>query len=336
MAATEERTEALRALVREVASAIQAIDERMLDSDYIKHEVLGLQKGTSPTGYGYDDLEVYSEDLDTTRFLERHLASVLRNFIIECLAGPATRPDHYCPLLAAAYGAVHNDPARSIQVLEKRRAVLNGFLNSAEVALEVYDRETDTTPSFRRRRPRIGAAATETEPRRLENTQSSDSERDAQEAISSRPRMLGKLLLSGFISNSTLIALVTLFTTAASILAAYGYRVATERERERERDVDPSWGSAEFYNTAQGALMQLLGLYVTVQPALRHGAVRSSYTRWSWLLAALGAAAPFLAVGYFRRGPDASQLVLFVGSAIQSTIVLQLIWAVDNMERKRR
>lgn len=153
-------------------------------------------------------------------------------------------------------------------------------------------------------------------------------EGNTQETSSSQ-KVLRKLL-SAFISNGTLVAFITLFTTAASILSAYGYRVAIETPKEL------GWNSPEFCNTAQNALMQLLSLYVTIQPALRHRTVQRSYSRWSWLLAGLGAIAPFSAVGYFRRGCDASQLVLFVGSAIQSAIILQLIWAVDNIERKRK
>lgn len=127
-----------------------------------------------------------------------------------------------------------------------------------------------------------------------------------------------------------MIACVMLFTLASAILSAYAYDLAIQEPK------DTGWDSPEFYSTVSNALMQLLGLYVTILPVLRHKDLQSSYNRWSWGLAGLSFIAPFIAIGYFRRGPDASQIVLFVGSAIQSTIILQLIWALDNIERKRK
>lgn len=162
---TAERSEALRDFVREVISAIQDVDEQVLGTDYIKYDVIRLEKGTEPNGYDYTDPEAHFEDFDDIRYWEKYFEFVLRewnldqhgermsnselNFIIERLTAPASRLDHYGPLLTAEYGNVPNAPAKRIQGINKRRTVLNGFLNSAEVALEVYYKETGTSRLFR-------------------------------------------------------------------------------------------------------------------------------------------------------------------------------------------
>ncbi|KAK5633638.1 hypothetical protein RRF57_009352 [Xylaria bambusicola] len=344
-------------LVREASSAIQDVDEQVLSSDYIRHEVIGLKKGPGgvascsgfkpfgfePVSFDYSDPEAHFANYDAIRLWEKYFAFVLRewnldehgermgnselNFLIERLSAAATQLDHYGPLLVAEYAGVRNAPVRRVQGINKRRTLLNGFLYSAEVALEVYYKKRNVLPTLRQRRPVTKRSTTE--PTQESNeTRSSNSELEEEE--SRRSRKLLRKLFSGFISDSTLITCVTLFTVASAILSAYGFSVAIQTPK------DASWDSPEFYNTAQNALMQLLGLYVTIVPALRHKNLQSSYHRWSWVLAGLSFIAPFIAIGYFLRGPDASQLVLFVGSAIQSAIILQLIWAVDDMERKRK
>ncbi|KAI0513251.1 hypothetical protein F5B22DRAFT_637201 [Xylaria bambusicola] len=353
-------TYSLGDLVREVSSAIQDVDEQVLSSDYIRHEVIGLKRGPGgvtsysgfkpfgfePVSFDYSDPEAHFANFDAIRLWEKYFAFVLRewnldehgermgnselNFVIERLSASATQLDHYGPLLVAEYAGVRNAPTRRVQGINKRQTLLNGFLYSAEVALEVYYKKrtcVDVLPTLRQRRPVTKSNTTEPASE-SEEIQSSNSELEVEE--SRRSRKLLRTLFSGFISDSTLITCVTLFTLASAILSAYGFSVAIQTPK------DASWDSPEFYNTAQNALMQLLGLYVTIVPALRHKNLQSSYHRWSWVLAGLSFIAPFVAIGYFLHGPDASQLVLFVGSAIQSTIILQLIWAVDDMEKKRK
>ncbi|KAI1421914.1 hypothetical protein F5Y12DRAFT_765334 [Xylaria sp. FL1777] len=350
---TIERTQALRDFVREVSNAIQDVDEQVLSCDYIRYDVIGLKRGVGPigfkpigfeaVGFDYSDPEAHFEDVDSIRIWEKYFEFVLRewnldqhgermsnsqlNFIIERLTAPATQLDHYGSLLTAEYGNVPNAPAKRVQGIAKRRTVLNGFLNSAEVALEVYYKKRDVKPTLRQRRPVAETSLKEVEQKR-NDMHSSTSTHEAHEISTSRKFLRG--LFNGFTSNSTLITFTTLSTIASAVLSAYGYSVAITTPKAL------SWNSPEFYNTVQSALMQLLSLYVTILPALRHRNVHSSYNQWSWLLAGLGVVAPFLAIGYFPRGPDASQLVLFAGSAIQSTIILQLIWAVDDIEGKRK
>ncbi|KAI0115687.1 hypothetical protein GGR51DRAFT_503767 [Nemania sp. FL0031] len=336
-------TQALRDFVREVSSAVEDVDEQVLGSDYIKYNILGLEKGDEPIAFEYSDPEAHFENFDDIRYWQRYFEFILRewnldqhgermsnselNFLIERLTAPAIRLDHYGPLLIAEYGNVPNAPVKRLQGIDKRRTLLNGFLNSAEVALEVYYKKRGVKPTLRQRRPVAETDATEAV-QQSNNTRPPASKQEIQKTSSSR-RVISKLF-QGFISNGTLITFTALFTIASAILSAYGYSVAIGAPKEL------GWSSPEFYNTAQGALMQLLSLYVTILPALRHKNLKSSYNRWSRLLASLGVIAPFLAIGYFRRGPDASQLVLFVGSAIQSTIILQLIWGVDDIQRKQK
>ncbi|KAI1355891.1 hypothetical protein F5Y01DRAFT_268000 [Xylaria sp. FL0043] len=355
MANTIQRTQALRDLVREVASAIQDVDEQVLSSDYIRHSVIGLKKGTEPVGlrplgfeavgFDYEDPEAHFENFDSIRLWEKYFAFILRewnldqhgermsnselNFIIERLTAPATRLDHYGPLLTTEYGNVPNGPAKRVQGIEKRRTLLNGFLNSAEVALEVYYKKRKVKPTLRQRRP-VADTVTKDAVHQADEARASARADEAKELSPSRNVV--QKLFRGFISNGTLISFTTLITLASAILSAYSYSVAISSSAPKAQ----SWNSPEFYNTLQSALMQLLSLYVTVLPALRHRRLQSSYHRWSWVLAGLGVVAPLFAIGYFSRGPDLVQLVLFVGSAVQSTIVLQLVWAVDEVERKQK
>ncbi|KAI1271838.1 hypothetical protein F5Y07DRAFT_404006 [Xylaria sp. FL0933] len=338
-----QHTQALRDLVREVSSAIQDVDEHVLSSDHIKQNVIGLEEGSEPVGFDYEDPEAHFEDSYSIRLWEKYFAFILRewnldkhgermsnselNFILELLTAPATQLDHYGPLLTAEYGNVPNGPVKRVQGIDKRRTLLNGFLNSAEVALEVYYKKRKVKPTLRQRRP-VADTVTKDTVHQADDERASAPAREARE-LSRSPNVTRKLF-KGFISNGTLITFTTLITLASAILSAYSYSVAILTPRPL------SWNSPEFYNTAQSALMQLLSLYVTVLPALRHRSVQSSYHRWSWLLAGLGVFAPLFAIGYFPRGPDVVQLVLFVGSAVQSTIVLQLVWAVDEVERKRK
>ncbi|RWA11591.1 hypothetical protein EKO27_g3492 [Xylaria grammica] len=282
------RTEALRDFVREVISAIRDVDEHVLSSDYIKHYVLELENGAEPVGFDYSDPEAHFEDFDDIRFWEKYFSFVLRewnldqhgermgnselNFLIERLTAPATQLDHYGPLLMAEYEKVPNAPAKRAQGISKRMAVLNGFLNSAEVALEVYykKRSIYVKPTLRQRRPVRDANTTESG-QQPDDTESSTPEPEARE--NSPRRKLLRKLFSGFTNNSTLITFVALFTIASAILSAYGYSVAIRTPK------DLGWDSPEFYNTLQSALMQLLGLH------------------WSWWLAGLGAIAPILAIG---------------------------------------
>ncbi|KAI0533019.1 hypothetical protein GGR58DRAFT_522164 [Xylaria digitata] len=339
-----QHTYSLGDLVREVSNAIQDADEQVLSSDYIRHEVIGLKKGPGgaaaysgfkpigfePVSFDYSDPEAHFANYDAIRLWEKYFAFVLRernldehgermgnselNFLIERLSASATQLDLYGPLLVAEYAGVRNTPAGRIH---------------AEVALEVYYKKrtcVDALPTLRQRRP-VTKSNTEESVQESSEIQSSSPEQEIEGT--SRRRRFVRRLFSSLISNSTLITCVTLFTVASVILSAYGYSVAIQIPK------DATWDSPKFYSMAQNALMQLLGLYVTIVPALRHKNLQTSYHRWSWVLVDLGFIAPFIAISHFPRGPDASQLVLFVGSAIQSTIILQLIWAVDNIERKR-
>ncbi|KAI0407603.1 hypothetical protein F4802DRAFT_552634 [Xylaria palmicola] len=327
----------LRDLVGEVIAAIQEVDEHVLASDYIKCDVLDLVPGTEANGYNYTDPEAHFEDFGDIRYWEKYFEFVLRewnqgqhgrrmnesqfNFVIERLTTAASRLDHFGPQLAAMYQGIPKFPQRRIHGIVRRRTVLNSFMNSAEIGLEQHYSSADssTTRTLRQRWPipRAGRA----EPLREENDASSNTSRPEAEGIASRN--VPERLISAATTNGALISLTTLATIVSGIIQAYGYSIETSNEAMGQ--------SAEFFNTLQSALMQLLSLYVTMLPAVRHRSVQSSYQKWSWVLAGLGFTSPFLAIGVSPNNPAVGQLVLFLGSAVQSTIILQLIWAMDHM-----
>ena len=64
--------------------------------------------------------------------------------MLERLRASATELDLYGLLLVAKYEGVRNVPPRRPHGIKKRMTVLNGFLYSAEVALEAYYISTST------------------------------------------------------------------------------------------------------------------------------------------------------------------------------------------------
>jgi len=151
----------LRDLVREVVAAIQHVDEHVLSTDYIKWEVLDLVRGTEANGYDYSDPEAHLEDFDDLRYWEQYFEHVLGewqldvdgermseaqlNFIIDRLTPAASLLDFYGSLLVDTYRNIPDVPGNRIQGILRRQAVLNGFLNSAEIGLEHYYRSVGTS-----------------------------------------------------------------------------------------------------------------------------------------------------------------------------------------------
>ena len=147
--------------------------------------------------------------------------------------------------------------------------------------------------------------------------------------MSKTPRK-GSESLPNIQSNGTLIAFTFLATMAAAIVQGYSYWLATSEETPQQG----TWNSAECYSTIQSCIMQLLGLYITVLPALRHRGVRKSYAWWSFLLGVLSAVSAILSVACFAYSPAFSQLALFLGSGTQATIVMQLVFAMDRVVKQ--
>ncbi|KAK4224041.1 hypothetical protein QBC38DRAFT_371830 [Podospora fimiseda] len=92
-----------------------------------------------------------------------------------------------------------------------------------------------------------------------------------------------------------------------------------------------TWKSPEYLSTIQDSVMQLLGLYITLLPALRHQIVRKSYEWWSFAIAALSGTLAVLLMGCYFYSPAVSQLALFLSSAMQAAIVMQMEFAVERV-----
>jgi hypothetical protein len=86
------------------------------------------------------------------------------------------------------------------------------------------------------------------------------------------------LSLSIVQSNATLIALTSLITLTAAMLESRAFNLSVSQKGLLPGKIsDP-----DFYSMLQNSIMQLLSLYVTVLPALRHQEARRSYAWWTW------------------------------------------------------
>ncbi|KAK3984188.1 hypothetical protein QBC44DRAFT_337458 [Cladorrhinum sp. PSN332] len=326
-------------LVQRVVSAIKIVDDHVLRSKYIRVDVLELEPEFRPVGFDHLDTEARIEDMDGVWLWEEYFEFLLKswieggdgdrlseaafNFIIERLSAAASDLDHYGPQLVRAYRRIPSIPETRAGGIERRQTVLNGFLNSAEIALEQWYRHAGILEkrTLRRRRNILGLLKDEA----TEDVTSSEplvapsASRKSQGILPNAIRVLA--------SNGTLIALSFRTTTAAGIVQAYGYWLASETGQPQHG----TWNSPDCLSTIQSCIMQLLGLYITVLPALRHRSVRKSYAWWSFALAVLSATSAVLSVVCFFYNPAISQLALFLGSAMQAAIVMQMAFAVDRI-----
>ncbi|KAI1326759.1 hypothetical protein F5Y16DRAFT_222267 [Xylariaceae sp. FL0255] len=333
---------ALHDVVGEVIAASKEVDEHILRTNWMKDYTAARIENDYGFAFDLGDSEVYLENLNNVRLWDRYFEYILNewdsdidgdrmsearfNYIIERLTAPASALDLYGSQLVTMYQSVPNVPEKRIQGIIRRRTVLNSFLNSAEIALFNWYKSEDRLENrtLRQRRPVPDAKGRAPLLAKSDSGHDFAANKEMQHATSTH-RVEG---WDAFTSRSTLIAVTVLITVGSTILSAYGFAIASYSE--------PSYHSADFFNTLQSSLMQLLGLYVTVQPAVRHNVVSSSYHRWSWGLSALGAVSPCLAIGTYRINPAISQLVLFLGSALQSVVVLELLWAVDDLVESRQ
>jgi len=143
-------------LVTKVVLAIRVVDEHVLRSDYIRYEILRLEAGDRPVGYNYTDPEAHLENSDGIRFWEEYFGHLLKvwdedddgdilseakfNFIIDRLTTAASTLDYHGSQLVEAYGRIPSIPEARLEGIERRRTVLHGFLNSAEILLEHWYR----------------------------------------------------------------------------------------------------------------------------------------------------------------------------------------------------
>ncbi|KAK9772590.1 putative RGS domain-containing protein [Seiridium cardinale] len=346
------RQSSLTDLVTQVVFAIQTVDEHVLNSDYISYEVIQLEPGDKPLPYDYSNPEVYLERFDGLGYWEQYFEWVLKewdldedgermseakfNFIIDRLTAAATILDLYGPQLVRRYREIGNVPEKRIHGVLRRRAILNGFLNSAALALENWYRGMgilkDRRLRSRRRLPDPGGPEEEVEENMalaaaetIRNGPRVD-EREKQRGWISRSFRGGNAIL---LNNSAVLSLVVFVIIISAIIQMYGFTVAiTSAEKKQAAVTDP-----DFYSGLQSCLMQGLGLYITMLPALRHHQLQHSYTWWIWLSALLAFLAIITAAVSYVFSPAVSQLALFLASAIQSLMVLQLIWAVETVTK---
>jgi hypothetical protein len=92
----------------------------------------------------------------------------------------------------------------------------------------------------------------------------------------------------------------------------------------------------DFFTTLQSTLMQLLGLYTSLLPALRHEAIRNYYQSWAWALSFFSAACSIAASVTYVFFPVLAPLLGFLGTAGQSVVVLQLVFAVGGVDKVDR
>lgn len=81
--------------------------------------------------------------------------------------------------------------------------------------------------------------------------------------------------------------------------------------------------------------MQLLSLYTTILPALRHRQVRLTYAWWAWTshwAVFLIAVAAIVCHIFFSA---VSPLLAFLGNTLQAFLVLQLVWIVNDGVARR-
>lgn len=147
----------LAALVNKVVSAIEGVDDHVLSSHRLSQEVVGPGQSTTPASpEKMREPEERLEDLRNLKHWEAYFDHLLNewnedddgktlseaqfNFIVERLTSFASTLDHYGPQLVRRYLEIPSVPEERIQGVLKRRAVLNSFLNSAEIDLEHWYR----------------------------------------------------------------------------------------------------------------------------------------------------------------------------------------------------
>uniref|UniRef100_A0A8H7K318 Uncharacterized protein n=1 Tax=Bionectria ochroleuca TaxID=29856 RepID=A0A8H7K318_BIOOC len=134
-------------LSRRIIAAIRHVDRIVLSSDHVQNI-----RGTETNEYNYWEPEAALQDLDDITYWNIHFQFLLQewdedrlpeaafNFYIDQLSVAADMLDRYGPRLVRAYRRLTPVPELQIQGILNRRAVLNAFLNSSEIALEHWYR----------------------------------------------------------------------------------------------------------------------------------------------------------------------------------------------------
>lgn len=132
-------------------------------------------------------------------------------------------------------------------------------------------------------------------------------------------------------NTPTVLSVICLIAIASTIIQtrAFGSSFRTTGGKaSNASDVD-------FYTNLQISLLQLLGLCTTLLPALKLQFVRNP--GWTWAFAARSFACSVSYIGIYFWFSSLAPLVIFVGCLfLQSFMVLQLVWLIDENERREK
>ncbi|KAI9771754.1 MAG: hypothetical protein M1839_002719 [Geoglossum umbratile] len=362
----------LKSHLDKVMISFEIVDRHVMHSRFIRKEIFNFPGDQVPTPFDYSDPKAYLEDDDLIYYWDKYFEHLIQewdlyqdserlsearyNSIVERLSMPAATLDQYAPRLVKEYREMLNIPERLVQGILKRRTALNTFLNSADIGLYHWWKHAGITEdrTLRRRRPmpHIDGEESPGTTSVVEKLAAIDPNPDMSGAAShpSNNAFTGRVLwsvhsvllvgqscfhqnyssLSIAQSNATLIALTSLITLIAAMLESRAFSLSVSQKGLSPGKIsDP-----DFYATLQNSIMQLLSLYVTVLPALRHQEARRSYRWWTWILAVGSFACAAAAAVCYIYAATVAPLIGFLGSALQAFIVLQLIWILDDGFRK--
>jgi hypothetical protein len=129
-------------------------------------------------------------------------------------------------------------------------------------------------------------------------------------------------------NKTTIISLTCLIGVASSILQTRAFdtsfRIAGKKSGKTT--------DADFFTNLQTTLMQLLGLYTTLIPALKYQYV--TYPFWAWIFAAGSFVCSVASIGIYFWFAALAPLVAFAGCCLQAFMVLQLVWLIDEKEQE--
>lgn len=136
-------------------------------------------------------------------------------------------------------------------------------------------------------------------------------------------------LLTLFKNTISILSVTSLLVIASAVLQTQAFDMTFQTDgRQPGRTTQP-----DFYAILQSALMQLLGLYTTILPVLRHRTV--TYPWWTWTFAAGSFLCSVSSIGLYFWFAALAPLVAFFGSCLQALMVLQLVWLIDENTTRR-
>lgn len=135
-------------LMSKVISAVQAVDEVVMQSKHIKMTILGREHDDRVVPFDYSNPDAYLQDVGNVTFWNEyfghllsewdadHLSEAMLTWNIERLTASASTLDNHGTALVQLYRRLRPVPEATIQGVLGRHASLNAFLNSAQLALE--------------------------------------------------------------------------------------------------------------------------------------------------------------------------------------------------------